>query len=132
MATLPSRLLGAAEHIARAERRRPALWTTRVEREGAPTCKLVLCNVSRSGFMATASAPIPAGSRLTLRLPFGGAVEAIVRWSFNGRLGCRLCGRFGGGQLAFLMFCGTLNGLVSLTGLRGAFMIGCLALILLA
>ena len=132
VATLPSRLLGAADHIARAERRRPALWTIRVERDGAPALKLVLRNVSRSGFMATATQPIPAGSRITLRLPFGGAVEAIVRWSFNGQLGCRLCGRFGGGQLAFLMLCGALNGLVSLAALRGAFMIGCLGLILIA
>lgn len=132
MATLPSRLFGAADHIARAERRRPALWTTRIAREGAPDLKLVLRNVSRSGFMATASEPIPAGSRITLRLPFGGTVEAIVRWSFNGQLGCRLCGRFDRNQLAFLMFCGALNGLISLTALRSVFMIACLGLILVA
>ena len=82
--------------------------------------------------MGTASGSIPAGTRIRLNLPFGGAVEAIVRWSFNGQLGCRLAGRFGRRQLAFLMFCGALNGLLSLAALRSTFLIGCLGLILLA
>jgi hypothetical protein len=132
VATLPSRLIGAVHHIVRAETRLPALWTTRVERDGAPGFRLVLRNVSRSGFMGTASEPIPAGSRIALRLPFGGAVEANVRWSFNGRIGCRLSGRFSRGQLAFLMLCGGLNGLLGAGALRIAFLLGCLALIILA
>lgn len=132
VATLPSRLIGAVHHIARAETRQPALWTTRVERDGAPAIVLTLRNVSPSGFMGTASELIPAGSRITLRLPFGGSVQANVRWSFNGRIGCRLCGRFGRGQLAFLMLCGGLNSLLSTAALRIAFVLGCLTLIVLA
>ncbi|MGQ0589723.1 MAG: hypothetical protein ACT4N8_09360 [Sphingosinicella sp.] len=132
MATLPSRLIGAVHQIARAESRRPALWTTRVERDGVPHVGLTLRNVSPSGFMGMASAQIPAGSRITLRLPFGGSVQANVRWSFNGRIGCRLCGRFSRGQLAFLMLCGGLNSLLSAAALRIAFLLGCLSLIILA
>lgn len=132
MATSPPRAIDAVHHVTRAERRRPALWTTKAEHEGAHDLKLVLRNVSRSGFMASVSAPVPAGSRVRLRLPFGGSVEAIVRWSFNGQLGCRLVGRFSRTHLAFLMFCGALNGLFSLAALRNACMVAGVALIILA
>ena len=61
-----------------------------------------LGNISQSGFMAEAKAPPRAGARVTLVLPFGESVAATVRWSLNGRFGCRLDGAFTGRQMLAL------------------------------
>ena len=53
-----------------------------------------LGNISRSGFMAETDAPLRAGMKVRLAVPFGRELEGVVRWSLNGRFGCRLDGAF--------------------------------------
>jgi len=130
MFALPGRLIGAVQHIARVEARAPALWRAKVSTGGART-RILMRNVSRSGFMGIGAIPIQAGSEVTLTLPFGAPVVADVRWALNGRIGCRLRGRFDRRQLAFLMVCGAANALFTGTGLRVLFVIGCVGLLLL-
>ncbi|MGQ0661319.1 PilZ domain-containing protein [Sphingosinicella sp.] len=130
MFTLPGRLIGTVHHIARVEARAPALWRARL-RAGEAETRIVMRNVSRSGFMGIGAIPIPAGSEVTLTLPFGAPVAADVRWSLNGRIGCRLRGRFDRRQLAFLMLCGGANALFTGAGLRVLFVLGCVGLLLI-
>lgn len=130
MSTLPGRLIGAVHQIARAERRGPALWRAKVLAEGVET-RIVMRNVSRSGFMGIGSIPLHAGSEVTLTLPFGAPVVADVRWALNGRIGCRLRGRFDTRQLVFLTACGTVNALFTGAGLRLLFAAACVGMLLL-
>lgn len=113
----PKRVALAADHIPRSEARAPALWRATIFADGGET-RIVMRNVSRSGFMGISPTPIRAGSSFTLRLPFGAPVMADVRWALNGRFGCRLRGRFDRRQLVFLTACGLLNGLFTGAGLR--------------
>lgn len=117
MIALPRRLIGAVHHIVRAEARVPALWRASL-RTGETETRIVMRNISRSGFMGIGALPIQAGSEVILALPFGAPVVADVRWSLNGRIGCRLRGRFERRQLAFLMACGAVNALFTGAGLR--------------
>lgn len=130
MFTLPGRLISAVHHIARAETRAPALWRAKLHAGEAET-RIVMRNVSRSGFMGIGAIPIQAGSEVILTLPFGAPVVADVRWALNGRIGCRLRGRFDKGQLAFLMICGGANALFTGAGLRVLFVLGCVGLLLM-
>jgi hypothetical protein len=130
MFTLPGRLIGAVHHIVRAEARAPALWRAKL-RAGDAQTRIVMRNVSRSGFMGIGAIPIQAGSEVVLTLPFGAPVVADVRWSLNGRIGCRLRGRFDRRQVAFLMVCGAANALFTGAGLRVLLVIGCVGLLLI-
>lgn len=130
MFTLPGRLASAVHHIARAEARAPALWRAKLRAEGVES-RILMRNVSRSGFMGIGAIPLHAGSEVTLTLPFGAPVVADVRWALNGRIGCRLRGRFDRRQLAFLMVCGAVNALFTGTGLRLLFVAACVGLLLL-
>lgn len=129
MFTLPGRLMGAVHHITRTEARAPALWRATL-RVGDAEERIVMRNVSRSGFMGIGKMPIHAGSEVTLILPFGAPLVADVRWALNGRIGCKLRGRFDKRQLAFLMLFGALNALFTGAGLRLMFAMGCVALLL--
>ena len=131
MFALPGRVTSAVHHIVRAETRAPALWRAKLS-TGEIETRIVMRNVSRSGFMGIGAIPIQAGSEVILILPFGAPVVADVRWSLNGRIGCRLRGRFDRGQLAFLMVCGAANALFTGTGLRVLFALGCIGLLLMA
>lgn len=130
MATLPSRLIGAVHHIARAELRFPALLRARLQRDGETDAAITLRNVSASGFMGLVSVPIRAGSRIRLVLPVGRAVEADVRWSLNGQIGCRLDGRFSRAQLALLTTLGAARGLTVAGAGRVAIGLGILLVLL--
>ena len=130
MFALPGRLIGAVQHIVRAETRAPALWRAKLS-TGETETRILMRNVSRSGFMGIGAIPIQAGSEVTLTLPFGPPVVADVRWALNGRIGCRLRGRFDKRQQGFLMICGTANALFTGTGLRVLLVLGCVGLLLL-
>lgn len=117
MFALPKRIAGAVHHIVRAEARAPALWRATARTEDGEA-RIVLRNISRSGFMGISASPIRAGESVTLNLPIGAPVIADVRWSLNGRFGCRLRGRFDKRQLVFLSLCGLGNGLFTGAGLR--------------
>lgn len=130
MFTLPGRLAGVVHKIARAEARAPALWRARLQVEGVEA-RIVMRNVSRSGFMGIGTTPIQTGSEVTLSLPFGSPVVADVRWALNGRIGCKLRGRFDKRQLAFLMISSAGNALFTGTGLRVLFMLACIGLLLM-
>lgn len=132
MATLPSRLIGAVNYLVRAESRWPAPFRARLARADAPDQRVLLRNVSRSGFMAQTLEPVKAGSLVTLDLPLGRPVRAQVRWSFNDRIGCRLEGQFDNRQLALLFAAGLVNTLLSPAGLRFIVVGACIAMYLLA
>ena len=131
MLALPKRIVGAVHHIVRVETRAPALWRATAQTE-AGEARIVLRNVSRSGFMGISSTPIQAGSSITLTLPFGAPVTADIRWALNGRFGCRLRGRFDRGQIVFLTCCGLANGIFTGTGLRALLVAGALAILAFA
>ena len=130
MFTLPGRLAGAVNRIARAEARAPALWRARLH-AGGVNGRIVMRNVSRSGFMGIGAMPLHAGSEVTLTLPFGAPVVADVRWALNGRIGCRLRGKFDTRQLAFLTVFGAANALFTGAGLRLLFAAACVGMLLL-
>ncbi len=129
MFTLPGRLMGAVHQLTRTETRAPALWRATLK-VGDAQERIVMRNVSRSGFMGIGSIPIHAGSEVTLSLPFGPPIVADVRWALNGRIGCKLRGRFDTRQLAFLMTFGAINALFTGAGLRLLFAAGCVGLLL--
>lgn len=130
MFTLPGRLISAVHQITRAEARAPALWRAKL-RVGEAEERIVMRNVSRSGFMGIGTIPIQAGSEVTLTLPFGAPVVADVRWALNGRIGCKLRGRFDRRQLFFLMICGAANAPFTGAGLRVLFVLTCIGLLLI-
>lgn len=130
MFTLFSRLAGAVHHIARAEIRAPALWRARLRVDGVDM-RIVMRNVSRSGFMGIGALPVHAGTEVILTLPFGAPVVADVRWALNGRIGCKLRGRFDSRQLAFLTIFGAANALFTGAGLRLLFAAACVGLLLI-
>ena len=132
MATLPSRLIGAVNYIVRAESRWPAPFRARLERADAPPVKVLLRNVSRSGFMALTAEPVKAGSTVTISLPVGRPIRAEVRWAFNDRFGCRIEGQFDNRQLGLLFAAGLVNALLSPAGMRSTVVIACIAMYLLA
>lgn len=117
MLALRKRLIGAVHHIVRAEARAPALWRATIRTE-AGDARIVMRNVSRSGFMGISATPVRAGTSVTLELPLGAPVIADVRWAMGGKLGCRLRGRFDRRQLIFLTCFGLANGLFTGTGFR--------------
>lgn len=49
---------------------------------------LLVVNISPRGLMARCDEPLEVRDRLRLTMPGIGAVDAEVRWSLGGRLGC--------------------------------------------
>jgi hypothetical protein len=81
----------AMNHVARAQLRIPSFGRATLRRDGAPDLRIRIGNISRSGFMGEVGAPyVRAGMIVRLVLPSGREVRGIVRWSLNGRFGCRL------------------------------------------
>lgn len=71
----------------RAEREEVGYRTSAVALDGGHHTLLVV-NISPQGLMARCEDPLAAGNRIRVRLPEVGAIEARVRWSLGGRLGC--------------------------------------------
>lgn len=74
----------------RREPRQPVLHRTRAARANGAELPVVIVNISYQGFMARSEAPHEAGDLLAIQMPVIGALEAEVRWSLGGRIGCRL------------------------------------------
>lgn len=63
--------------------------TRAIDATGA-SIKLVLVNMSANGLMARCEGSPVAGDTLRIHLPILGDVDAVVRWSLGGRIGCEL------------------------------------------
>ena len=74
----------------RGEPRDEVMHRTRATDSDGQSIKLVLVNMSASGLMARCEGDPKAGERLRVHLPILGEVDAIVRWSLGGRIGCEL------------------------------------------
>lgn len=75
---------------ARGEPRDEVMHRTHALDADGRTVKLVLVNMSANGLMARCAGDPISGDRLRIRLPILGYVDAIVRWSLGGRVGCEL------------------------------------------
>jgi hypothetical protein len=73
---------------ARGEPRDEVMHRTHALDGDGRTIKLVLVNMSANGLMARCESDPSAGDRLRIRLPILGYVDAVVRWSLGGRIGC--------------------------------------------
>src|SRR5690349_21247261 len=104
MRTLTRPIKAAMHHVARAHIRVPAAGQATLRRDGAPDVRIRLGNVSRAGFMGETDAPLRAGMTVWLVLPFGRLVSGEVRWSLNGRFGCRLDTPFRGPEMLAISF----------------------------
>ena len=96
MRALTKPLYAAMNHVARSQIRVPSVCRARLQRDGAPDLRIRIGNISRSGFMGETAAPLRAGQTVRLVLPFGRVMSGTVRWSLNGRFGCRLDDSFRG------------------------------------
>jgi len=74
----------------RREPRQPVLHRTRAVQANGADLPVVVVNVSPRGFMARSDASHEPGDLLAIHMPVIGALEAEVRWSLGGRIGCRL------------------------------------------
>jgi hypothetical protein len=74
----------------RREPRQPVLHRTRAVQANGAELPIVVVNVSPRGFMARSEAAHEPGDLLQVHMPVIGALEAEVRWSLGGRIGCRL------------------------------------------
>ena len=99
MRALTRPIATAITHVARAHIRVPAAGHATLRRDGAPDVRIRLGNLSRAGFMGETDAPVRAGMTVQLVLPFGRVVSGEVRWSLNGRFGCRLDTPFRGVEM---------------------------------
>ena len=100
----------AMSHVARAQIRIPSFGRATLRRDGAPDLRIRVGNISRSGFMGEgAVADVRAGMIVRLVLPAGREVPGIVRWSLNGRFGCRLDEGFRGRDMLALSFMAGTN-----------------------
>jgi hypothetical protein len=75
---------------ARGEPRDEVMHRTHALNGDDRTVKLVLVNMSANGLMARYDGDPAAGEQLRIRLPILGYVDAVVRWSLGGRIGCEL------------------------------------------
>ena len=116
----------AINYVARSQLRLPAFGRATLRRDGAPDLRIRIGNLSRSGFMgeapAAAASHVRAGVTVRLLLPFGREVPGTVRWSLNGRFGCRLDHGFTGlDMLALSLIAGaSLSSLLLFTALGAA------------
>ena len=74
----------------RGEPRDEVMHRTRATDGDGRSIKLVLVNMSANGLMARCEGDPKAGERLRVHLPILGEVDAVVRWSLGGRIGCEL------------------------------------------
>ena len=74
----------------RGEPRDEVMHRTRATDSDGRSIKLVLVNMSANGLMARCEGDPKAGERLRVHLPILGEVDAVVRWSLGGRIGCEL------------------------------------------
>jgi hypothetical protein len=104
MRELTRPIQAAMHHVARAQLRLPSFGRATLRCDGAPDLRIRVGNISRSGFMGETRGPAPvrAGQTVALVLPFGRVVQGTVRWSLNGRFGCRLDGAFRGRDMLAL------------------------------
>jgi hypothetical protein len=82
---------GAQQALAdgRAEWRDEVELPTRAFGPDARALPLLIVNLSPHGLMARSEARLREGDRIRVTLPVVGAIAAEVRWSIDGRLGCR-------------------------------------------
>ena len=69
--------------------REEVFYRTRASAAAPGSFPIQVVNISPHGFMARAEAEPPVGTALSVRLPIIGEVEAEVRWSLGGRIGCQ-------------------------------------------
>lgn len=69
--------------------REEVFYRTRATPTGMASLPVQIVNISANGFMARTEADLPVGHKLTVRLPVVGEIEADVRWSLGGRIGCQ-------------------------------------------
>ena len=124
MRELTRPIQAAMNHVARAQLRLPSFGRATLRRDGAPDLCIRIGNISRSGFMGETRgrAPVRAGQNVQLVLPFGRVVRGTVRWSLNGRFGCRLDDAFRGRDILALSLMGgaSVSSLVLLAFLAAA------------
>ncbi|KQU55782.1 hypothetical protein ASG67_06595 [Sphingomonas sp. Leaf339] len=81
-------------HLAAAdERREPrqtVLHRTRARQASGEEQPVTLVDVSPRGFMARSDGQHAPGDWLSVQFPLIGVLEAEVRWSLGGRIGCQL------------------------------------------
>ena len=126
-----TRVTDAVHYVVRSEGRLHARLATRLRREGADDAAFTLRNMSASGFMGECVEAVRAGSKVTLLLPLGNAVEADVRWALNGRIGCQVRGRFTRGQRALVLALTLKNGLLGWTAVKVAGVVALVTLLAL-
>ncbi len=80
----------AAVRDARGAPRDEVMHRTRAIDAAGNSIKLVLVNMSANGLMARCEGNAVAGDVLQIHLPILGSVDAVVRWSLGGRIGCEL------------------------------------------
>ena len=90
MRALTRPIAAAMHHVARAQLRLPSFGRATLRRDGAPDLRIRIGNISRSGFMGETAATLRPGMTVRLVVPFGRVMDGNVRWSLNGRFGCRL------------------------------------------
>lgn len=82
----------------RSEPRDAVHHRTRAHHADGRLLPLVVVNTSAGGLMARCDTRVEQGDRLRIELPVVGLVQAEVRWSLGGRIGCRLLAPLGLGQ----------------------------------
>lgn len=92
MRALTKPISAAMTHVARSQLRLPSFGRATLRRDGEPDLRIRIGNISRSGFMGETAATLRPGMTIRLVVPFGRELEGTVRWSLNGRFGCRLDG----------------------------------------
>lgn len=63
-------------------------YRTRAERDGHARLPLLVVDISPAGLMARVDGAVVEGERVRVALPGVGMIEAHVRWSLGGRIGC--------------------------------------------
>ena len=120
MRTLTKPITAAITHVARSQIRVPSFGRATLRRDGAPDLRIRIGNLSRSGFMGESATPLRAGTNVRLVVPFGRELDGTVRWSLNGRFGCRLEGSFRGrDMLAISVLAGARVSSLALLALLG-------------
>ncbi len=92
MRALTKPITTAIHYVARSQLRLPSFGRATLRRDGEPDLRIRIGNISRSGFMGETAAALRPGMTVRLVVPFGRVMEGNVRWSLNGRFGCRLEG----------------------------------------
>lgn len=94
MRALTKPIAAALNHVVRSQLRLPSFGRATLRRHGEPDLRIRIGNISRSGFMGETGAKLRPGMTVRLVVPFGRVMAGTVRWSLNGRFGCRLDASF--------------------------------------